>query len=246
MKATALEFRLRLWISVAILVLGFWSPWIQWFRLGSRTTTWLWLGFQLSRMGISSITAIEAVTALAIAAAALAAILRVWASAYLGASVVTHSEMKAGGVMADGPFRCVRNPLYIGSMLMNLAIALLMPPSGALVSLLLISLLVLRLILGEEAFLVAQLGEPYLAYRKAVPRLIPSLRPRVPAGGQHPHWMRAVLSEITPLGVLVSFAALSWQYNAELLIRAILISFGVSLVVRALLTPGPEAPQPVA
>jgi len=46
-----------------------------------------------------------------------------------------------------------------------------------------------------------------------------------------------------PLGTLVSFAALSWQYNAALLTRAILISFGLSLVMRALILPRPEALQ---
>jgi protein-S-isoprenylcysteine O-methyltransferase Ste14 len=246
MKGTQIEFRLRLWISIAILFLGFWAPWIEWFQLGTRTTAWLWLGFQLSRMGIPASSAIQVATVIAIAAAAIAAALRIWGSAYLGPGVVTNSEMKAGAVMADGPFRHVRNPLYIGSMLMNVAIAMLMPPSGAPVALALIALFVFRLILGEEAFLTAQLGEPYTAYCKAVPRLIPSLRARIPNGGQHPQWMRAVLSELTPIGVLFSFAALSWQYNSRLLVRAIIISFGISLVVRALLGQTKEPVQPVA
>lgn len=246
MRASAFEFRSRLWISVVILALGLWSPWIEWFHLGRRTTAWLWLGFQLNRLGISSIAAISTATAIAIACAAVAAALRIWASAYLGPSVVTHAEMKAGAVMADGPFRHVRNPLYIGSLLMNTVIALLMPPSGALVSMILIFLFVLRLILGEEAFLRDRLGEPYITYCRAVPRLIPSLRPRVAAGGQHAQWLRAALAELTPLGVLFSFAVLSWQYNAQLLIRAILISFGLSLVARALIVPAGTPERPAA
>jgi hypothetical protein len=127
---------------------------------------------------------------------------------------------------------------------MNTAIALLMPPSGALVSMILIFLFVLRLIFGEEAFLRAQLGEPYRDYCRAVPRLIPSLRPRVAASGQHPQWLRAALSELTPMGVFLSFAVLSWQYDAKLIIRAIIISFGVSLVVRALMAPSQIPEQP--
>lgn len=246
MKATALEYRFRLWISVAILVLGFAAPWIEWFQLGSRTTTWLWLGFQLSRFGIRSNIAIDAATGIAIVAAAVAAALRIWGAAYLGPGIVMNAEMKAGEVMADGPFRHVRNPLYLGSMLMNLAIAMLMPPSGALVAMVLIAFFVLRLILGEEAFLKAQLGKPYLAYCRAVPRLIPSLFSRLPKGSQHPQWVRAALSELTPIGVLVSFAALSWQYNSHLIVRAILISFGVSLVVRAIVVPAKTPAQPVA
>jgi protein-S-isoprenylcysteine O-methyltransferase Ste14 len=147
--------------------------------------------------------------------------------------------MKAGVMMADGPYRRVRNPLYLGSWLMFAAISVLMPPTGALVTMALLTVFLLRLILGEEAFLAAQLGEPYRAYKRAVPRLIPSLQARVSAGGQRPKWGRAVLGEIMPLGVLVSFAALSWQYNSSLLTRAVLISFGISLVVRAVILPKP-------
>jgi len=121
----------------------------------------------------------------------------------------------------------------------------LMPPTGALVTMILLSIFLFRLILGEEAFLAKQLGASYLAYRESVPRLLPSLRPHVSASGQRPNWLRALLGELLPLGVLVSFAALSWQYDSELLIRAVLISFGLSLVVRALTIPSQSTPTPV-
>jgi protein-S-isoprenylcysteine O-methyltransferase Ste14 len=245
MKASGFEFRFRMWISAAIVILGFWAPWLEWsttwlptwLHLGTRTTAWLWLGFQLSGLDISSTTGIEAVTGLAIAVAAIAACFRVWGTAYLGSGIVHNREMKAGQVMADGPYRFVRNPLYLGSFLTIAAVAILMPPSGALVSLVLLAIFLLRLILGEEAFLAPKLGEPYAAYRKAVPRLIPALTPRVPAGGLRPDWGHALLAEIFPIAVPACLAVLSWQYNAHLLIRAVLISFGLSLVIRAIVVP---------
>jgi hypothetical protein len=43
-----------------------------------------------------------------------------------------------------------------------------------------------------------------------------------------------------PIGTLVCFAALSWQFNSELIERGLLITFGCSLVARAL----PQRPQP--
>jgi protein-S-isoprenylcysteine O-methyltransferase Ste14 len=243
MKATTLEFRFRIWIIFAVIFLGFSAPWTDLLHLGTRTTAWLWLSFELARLGISSIVSIQIVTALTIAVTALAAAIRIWGTAYLGTGTVNNAEMKAGQVMADGPYRYVRNPLYLGSFLMVAAISVLMPASGAAFTIILLSVFLLRLILGEEAFLAPRLGASYAAYRKAVPRLIPSLWPRVAASGQTPNWGRAILGEITPLGVLISFAALSWQYNANLLSRAVLISFGVSLIVRALFLPRPETPQ---
>jgi protein-S-isoprenylcysteine O-methyltransferase Ste14 len=233
MKASYFEFRFRVWIMTLIIALGFWAPWTEWLNFGTRTTTWLWLGFQFGALGVSATTGIFLSTTLAIAIAAAAAGIRLWGTAYLGTNTVTNREMKADRVLADGPYRYVRNPLYIGSFLTMAAISILMPTSGTVFALVLLTIFLFRLILGEEAFLAAQLGSSYRQYLHAVPRLIPSLRPRVAAGGQRPHWGDALLGEILPLGVFLSFATLSWQYNSQLLIRAVLISFGLSLVARA-------------
>jgi protein-S-isoprenylcysteine O-methyltransferase Ste14 len=96
----------------------------------------------------------------------------------------------------------------------------------------LITTFYLRLILGEEAFLAAQLGEPYAEYKQAVPRLLPRLRAGLPASAAQPQWLAAVLAEVTAIGIFVALAFLSWTYNNQLMIKAILISFGISLVVR--------------
>ena len=68
-----------------------------------------------------------------------------------------------------------------------------------------------------------------------MPRLIPRLRSSLPAAGRKPQWGSAVLAEINPIGVFLTLALLSWRYDNRLMVRAILISFGVSLVVRALM-----------
>ena len=85
-----------------------------------------------------------------------------------------HDASSAGGVVADGPYRYMRNPLYLGTMLHTLAVALLMPLSGALFAVVAIAIEQMRLIGGEEAFLEGKLGERYLAYKQAVPRIVPA------------------------------------------------------------------------
>jgi hypothetical protein len=167
--------------------------------------------------------------------AACAAIMRVWGTAYLGPATVNSMSMRAGAVMADGPYRYVRNPLYLGLWLMVAAMTFLMPPTGAVVSLVLVTIFVLRLILGEEAFLSAQLGEPYRAYLRAAPRIIPRLRNALPRTGAKADWLRALVAEMTPIGVSLAFAVFSWCYDYQLMIRVILICLGISLVVRALM-----------
>ncbi len=105
---------------------------------------------------------------------------------------------------------------------------------------LLISVFLFRLILGEEEFLMSQLGEPYRAYMHAVPRVFPRLRSNLPVGSSRPDWGRAFLAETNPIGVFLILAALTWRYESMLLVKAFLINFGVSLVIRAFLPKAPE------
>jgi protein-S-isoprenylcysteine O-methyltransferase Ste14 len=235
MKASAIEFRLRMVIMVVIIFLGFWSPWIEGWGVGRRNSLLEWLALEASRLELLRFTyATPAVIVLAALIALVGAVLRVWGTAYLGYGTVHHGQMQAGAVMADGPYRYVRNPLYIGGWCMMAAMAFIMPPTGALFSMTLLTVFMLRLILGEEVFLAAQLGEPYREYQRAVPRLFPRLRRGLLAAGHKPHWMTAFLTELNPIGVFITLAFLSWSYDNILMLKGILISFGASLVMRAL------------
>ena len=44
----------------------------------------------------------------------------------------------------------------------------------------------------------------------------------------------------------ITLLAFGWDFNAQPLIRGILISFGISLVLQALLPRAPRSPVPVA
>jgi protein-S-isoprenylcysteine O-methyltransferase Ste14 len=232
MKASAIEFRLRVLIMVILIALGFVAPWIEY---AHRITLLEWLALEASRVGLMSFAvATPAVIVLAALIAGVAAFFRVWGTAYLGALTVNHVQMKAGEVLADGPYRYVRNPLYIGSWCMFASISFLMPPSGALVSMILLTVFLFRLILGEEAFLAGQVGEPYRNYLLAVPRLFPLLRSGIPPSGRAAHWLRSVLAELAPIGAFITMAFLSWSYDQRLMEKALLISFGLSFIGRAL------------
>jgi protein-S-isoprenylcysteine O-methyltransferase Ste14 len=235
MKATALEFKFRFLIIVLLCVIGFVAPWN--FALHFDTIrTWQLLAATVSRLGwMSFSTATIAFLVLGIALAFGAALLRTWGSAYLGNFVVKAGTLQGEQVMAAGPYRWIRNPLYVGGFLNLLALALLMPPSGAVFSIVAVALFVLRLIGAEEAFLSERLGEPYRAYRAKVPRLLPGLRPVVAASSVQPRWLAAFAGEIYLWGAAASFAALGWRYNAQLVIQGVIISLGVSIVVRAFL-----------
>jgi protein-S-isoprenylcysteine O-methyltransferase Ste14 len=236
MKATKIEFRLRTAINTIILFLGFWSPWIQSWGIGSRIPLRAWLIFKIGGFGLVSYpTAIALVVVLGALIAAKGMLFRLWGAAWLGPSTVSHADMKSEVLVADGPYRYVRNPLYIGLWAMTAALAFLMPVSGALFVLVAIPLFLLRLTLAEEAYLSEKLGQPYREYLRAVPRLVPRFRSSLPSSGRKPQWGRAVLSELTPIGVFLAMAAFSWSYDLRLGERIIVVCFGLSLVVRALM-----------
>jgi protein-S-isoprenylcysteine O-methyltransferase Ste14 len=242
MKATSIEFRLRLLILLALYFLGFYAPWLRFGAVAPTTTAWLALSTTLARWNWLPLDqASLLITGLAVLCALTGAALRLCGTAFLGASVVHAGAMKAGQVMAAGPYRFVRNPLYLGSWILSLGIAFLMPPSGAVVFIVLEGVFYFRLILGEEAFLAAQQGDAYLEYCRRVPRLMPSLGPRIPSSDTRPQWLTALAAEIFPVLYAVCLAALAWRYNPMLLIRCLLVTFGLSLVTRALLPKG-EAP----
>jgi len=234
MKTSAFLFRYRMVINMLIIVLGFWAPWIQYLGLGSRILLLEWLALEISRTGLLSFTVATPVLIIfAALVAAIGAVLRIWGAAWLGHGVVFDAQMQAGALTADGPFRYVRNPLYLGIGCMFAALALIMPTTGAVFVLIAAPLFLFSLIHGEEAYLTAQFGDSYRAYLLAVPRLIPRLRTTVAPSGSKPHWLQAVLSEINPIGVFITIAFLSWTYDTQLMLRAIAITFGVSLIVRA-------------
>lgn len=235
MRASNIEFRLRMLIMVAIVLLGFWAPWIQALDLGKRISLLEWLALEMSRAGILHFTyATPVVIGAGSLVAALGMVLRVSGTAYLGPGTVNNHEMKPG-LTVEGPYRYVRNPLYLGTWLTMTALAFLMPPTGALFAVPLIALFLLRLILAEEAFLAVRLGEPYRQYCNSVPRIFPRLRSNAAQAAGQPHWLLAVVSELNPISIFVALAGLSWTYDHELMIKGVLIGFGVSLVARALL-----------
>lgn len=242
MGSSALEFRLRYWIHALIYTLGFVAPWNYVFHTdatGPNAHAWGVVSAALAKSGILSIgAAFDLLLALGIACAVGGALLRTWGSAYLGADVVADGQMHTGngaaGIVAAGPYRFLRNPLYLGTFLHTFALALLMPLSGALFAIVAIGVMQVRLILGEEAFLTGKLGAAYTAYRAVVPRIVPAFKTHVASSGLMPRWPQAALGELYFWGVAASFAAAGWHYNASLLTQCVVVSFGAGLVAKAI------------
>ena len=237
MKLADIIFRFRFWVLTCIYFLGFWAPLD---RMGGAHpgSAWLFLAGALARYRILPIAYSSiAVMGVAILLALLAAMLRTWGAAYLGSDVVGDRALSGERIVADGPFRYVRNPLYVGLWLHTLALSILMPPGGALFAVVAIALVIVVLVHAEERWLAAQHGETYAVYRRKVPRFLISPVPRVALGGERARWDNGFLGEIYQWGVCVTYIAFASRYNVTLLEQGVLISLGVSIMVQGLLRP---------
>ena len=231
MRATKFEFEQRFWIITGIYVVGFClsafdhTPFIVALRH--------LIAPSITRGSPEAILFARIVIAAWALLVFLAAALRTWGAAYLRTSVVHDTAQHSEALVADGPFRYARNPLYLANLPMAVGIGVLASRSGWIFLVLANWIFVYRLIFREETALRESQGESYRAYCRSVPRFLPSLRPRVPSGNHSPAWGQAFAGE--------SFV---WLFGlAELLIAitlrplAGLIMFPLGFVAHFVLIP---------
>jgi phospholipid methyltransferase len=130
--------------------------------------------------------------------------------------------MHTSRLVTDGPYRYVRNPLYFGNILLAIGFGLMASRIGFAILVLGIIAFDYRLILREEAGIVASYGDDFRAYCSAVPRLLPAVRPKLPAGGGVADWPDGVLGE-----------AFMWVMAAAVVAFAITLKLNLYFVVLA-------------
>ena len=130
--------------------------------------------------------------------------IRLWAVLHIGAISRTRSD-RLGPLVASGPFRYVRNPLYLGNILLwtgfSLAARLLwLTP----IVVLLLCFEYHAIVRWEEQLLAARIGEPYVRYMSDVPRWLPSLTTRASSNAAGVFsWKETMFSE---RGTLIAIA----------------------------------------
>ena len=199
MKATNWEFENRALIFGLIFAAAF-----QFYFLDQQiapTALANWIAAKLQRSDEAVLRSLFGVAGLLLV---VAAVIRTWASAYLHADVVYAAEVKTSSLVADGPYRYVRNPLYFANVLMAIGMGAMASFPGFVFAVLAMLVFSYRLILREEAELQAKQGERYQQYRKAVPRLWPSLWPRIPSAGKKAKWADGLKAELWYWGFALS------------------------------------------
>ena len=109
---------------------------------------------------------------LAALAMAGASFLRIWSGSVLTSKRMMSFEVKTDALLSAGPYRIVRNPIYLADLVAFTGFALCLPPIGLLLPVLLF-LHYTQLIGYEEISLRREFGRDYAIYRGRVPRLLP-------------------------------------------------------------------------
>lgn len=143
--------------------------------------------------------ATEALLGLSLAGAGVAT--RLWAVRAIGKRArVRHAGAKQ--LLLAGPYARVRNPLYVGNAALTLGLAVLAGAGwSALVSLAVLVVVYALVVRHEEGVLAGQFGDEYAAFRAAVPRWLPRLRPTALTGApcEPWPWPEVLRREVSPL-----------------------------------------------
>ncbi|HUE61568.1 MAG TPA: isoprenylcysteine carboxylmethyltransferase family protein [Chthoniobacterales bacterium] len=211
-QATKFEFEMRFWIICAIYFVGFFLSALDHvpFIVALRHL----IAPSIARGSPDSDLFARIVILAGAFLVFLSAGLRTWAAAYLRTDIVHDTSQHSEALIADGPFRYTRNPLYLGNLPMAVGIGVLASRLGFVFLVAANWIFVYRLIFREEEALGQSQGESYRAYHQAVPRFWPALRPRVPSAGRQPQWGQAFAGEsfvwifgLAELSIAVSLSA---------------------------------------
>lgn len=102
--------------------------------------------------------------------------LRLWAVGHIGRRSRTRGEA-VGELVREGPYARVRNPLYVGNLLIWAGFGVLAWPAALLIVPLLGAYYGV-MVRWEEQRLLASIGAPYAEYLASVPRWVPLGAPR--------------------------------------------------------------------
>lgn len=131
-------------------------------------------------------------------------LIRMWGVHHIGSVSRTRSE-RLGPLIDSGPFAMVRNPLYVGNILLWLGFAVSARlPWLAPVVLLLLALEYHAIVRWEERLLETRIGDSYRHYLTRVPRWIPNFAGRSSSSHEAAFsWTQTLYSE---RGTLIAIA----------------------------------------
>jgi protein-S-isoprenylcysteine O-methyltransferase Ste14 len=134
-----------------------------------------------------------------------------------------NKRIYANNLVTQGMFSHCRNPLYLGNVLIALALLSFGDRVDLfLVGSVLVILTYISIIAAEEKFLLAKFGDEYADYCRQVPRWIPNVRGmRATMRGMTFNWRRVLLKELSSFYAWIAIATViniahAWNYKLHM------------------------------
>ena len=145
--------------------------------------------------------------------------IRLWGVSIAGSETRTTGPVGGTFLITKGPFAYVRNPLYLGNIVMYFGIGVMsfaFFPWLPLIALTFFLFQYALIVSLEEEYLFKRFGDEYLQYCKEVSRFVPTIRRYTRSTNQQPdlNWSRGFKSEkrtLQAIGLLVGLLILIWQ-----------------------------------
>ena len=151
-----------------------------------------------------------------VAMALLGEAIRFWGVGHASSETRVTGSVGASRLVVSGPFAYVRNPLYLGNILLYTGFGVMSNlPWLIVLALAWFTFQYAMIISREEEFLAGKFGEEYARYRAAVPRLIPRITPYQGDRGSRVAWRETFRSERRTfqafgIGLLLMIGKLVW------------------------------------
>jgi len=177
--------------------------------------------------------------------ASLGVLLRVWGTSALSAPRMLRLQAQGETLVESGPFAMVRNPLYLGTILVIGAWSVLYGWLPALFFTAFHAFRFNRIVLYEESIFESELGSRFDEYRTRVPRWIPDWSGMTKTGWPH-FSLSAVLSNGPFLAMTIALWAITYTSETSIFFPTTLAGLlvcGVFLMTRRLAQKNPSGPD---
>jgi len=144
---------------------------------------------------------------------------RLWGVAIAGSETRTTGPVGGTFLITTGPFGYVRNPLYVGNILIYVGVGIMshaLFPWIALFALVYFFWQYSMIVSLEEEHLAVKFGDEYRRYSEAVPRFLLSFKRYQPGMNAQPEldWKRGLKSErrtLQAIGILTAVLLVLWK-----------------------------------
>lgn len=167
--------------------------------------------------------------------------LRIWASGYIWTNIDQPLPAAQLGLITAGPYAYVRNPIYLGAILMISGLYISFGSwIAALVAIIPTIFMHSWHIKYEEQFMVRQFGDTFFAYKSKIPALIPNIWEPYQSNHGEFHLAQGLKHDIGPISSFVMLFIAMFGYAVlvdtspgalDLLLMVLVAVFGSFVVV---------------